>query len=360
MLRRGRSLPVACSRRALALLARRIVAVALLALIPIGAAAAPGHGDDQAKVLLARAVASYANGAFTESREILERTKALTSNPALLGKVNLYLGLDDAATNQVSAAQRHFRLALSYDPSLELDPQQYKPSLVELFRSVRRSWEGTLEVSVGRAGAEVWVGSRRIGPAPVRVRLPPGDHTVEIRDRQGRTLQRSSIKIVSGGVYRLVLAPPASAPAASAPAASPTTASAPTAAPNQVHRPRRLWTWILAGTATAAVAVAVGTGLWARADDSEACQLLAGPAPCDQRRRLVDPAERQRYVSLHSSAADKTLAANIAWGSAAGLAVGAVILYFFEGRSRGEIPHQSRLKVGVADTLTGVTLGFDY
>jgi hypothetical protein len=82
-------------------------------------------------------------------------------------------------------------------------------------------------------------------------------------------------------------------------------------------------------------------------DYEEASDLLAGSGPCTERTRLSDPSDHEQYLALGDSIDDKSLAANICWGVAGGLAVTAVVLFFVEGRG-GSSPEKAR--IGAAPT----------
>jgi hypothetical protein len=330
-----------------------LAGLAVLALgFPAGTRATAPDSDVAAQALLQRAIASFANGAFAEARGLLARAETLTKRPSLLGQIQLHLGLNHAAENRINDARRHFAQALAHDPRVDLDERQYKPSVVALFRSVRSSWEGVLEVSSDRADVEVIVRGRRVGSPPLRVRIEPGEHAVLIRSREGQVLHRSSLKVVSGQTSRIALALVA-APASVAVRAAVTAASP--NVPEPSARRNRVWTWVAAGGAVALAAAAIGTGLSARSDGEEACGLLAGQqTPCGSRNRLTDEAQRQHYQALYADATHKALAANVAWAMAATLAVGSACLYWLE-RPRTSMPPR-RVRVGLGVGAVGVEL----
>jgi hypothetical protein len=303
------------------------------ALLFAGQGVARAQRQDAARYL-AQGIARFSDGAFSASRTLLLQALHQTQEARLLGQIHLYLGLNDISENKRSGATVHFRKALLHDPHLDLDPDHFKPAFVELFRSVRRSLLGALQVTMRGRSGEVWIDNEWRGTTPLRAAMAPGYYRVEIRSRAGRVLFQNRVEIVSGQSVRLVADSGALAkePATSQPAGE----KAPTIPPPPPPPPpaRRLWTWIAAGGAVASMVVAIGVGVSAKRDYDAACDLLADDSlSCEQRQRLIDSSSREEFNRLHDAVNRKALATNLAWAAAGVLTVGAVILYWLEGRN---------------------------
>jgi hypothetical protein len=272
--------------------------VIILSLCAVSAAAEqPG-----AEALYRHGVELFAQGALEASAAVLERARHRTREPRLLALIELHLGLNAATTHRRAQAREHFRRAVRHDPALHMDPQQYKPELVRLYEEVR---------------AEEAAIARRVLGRPDRVASRPAPST-----RPGPAVVKPQ----------------------------PVEIGQPTAQP---RRPRRLWTWVAAGSAVAVAAAGLGLGLSARSDYSSACDLLEGAPECSARRDLKQESDRHRFEILHDQVGQKSLAANVCWGVAGALAVTAVVLYFVEGRvRRGESPGKKvGLRIGAGPSL---------
>jgi len=327
----------------------------LLALLVALCSATAALAEEQdAAGLLDLAVKRFADGAIDEAEVHLRAAAGRTEDPGLLARIELQIGLVHATRGLRARAREAFRSALVHDPGVTLDPHRYRPDFVELFRAVRDETVGQLRVTSGLAGeAQVWVDGQRACAAPCSRPLVAGRHWLELRDSSGRRLAGRSIVLMPGEQTSLTLGAPASRPIA-VPASRPVDrpASQP-AGPTARTRPRRrLWTWIAGAGALVTGAAALGLGLAARADHQEACDLLEGPEPCSERTSLADRSAIDRYRDLREAVHRNSLAANIGWGVAGGLAVTAVVLFVVEGRG-GESP---RAAPGVSTDGSGVSL----
>jgi hypothetical protein len=113
-------------------------------------------------------------------REALPLANEQRAPAKLVGRIHLHLGVHHAVLNRRNEAVRSFREALRRDPLLNLDPQQFKPELVTLFREARAKLKGTLAVSADVKGAVVHLDGEPIGGAPLRRTLTIGRHTVRV------------------------------------------------------------------------------------------------------------------------------------------------------------------------------------
>jgi tetratricopeptide (TPR) repeat protein len=186
-------------------------------------------------------------------------------------------------------------------------------------------------------GADVHVDGKPAGltPLPDEVYLMPGSHSVEVT-AAGYLPFEQSLPLDAGDH------PTVTVRLRTRQAVAPRAALVP---PPPAREPRRrVWSWVLTGAAAAALGVAV------------TFSVLAKNAYDDY---LTAPdLSRDEYYSRRSSIEHKELAANISYGVAGALAVGAVVLFFVEprlgesrppARGRGAL----RLQLGQGVSLAG-------
>jgi hypothetical protein len=159
----------------------------------------------------------------------------------------------------------------------------------EAERAARRTrpTTGTLRVESSVAGAQVRVGGRPVGraPLPVPLSLTPGTHRLEVRS-DGYVPFRADVAIVAGvttGAY----------------------ADLEPITEHRAIRGTRLWTWVVGGLGVAAFLGAGMVGALALAQDTDE--------------------DRRRWAT----------ASDVALGAGLALAVGATLLWFVEGRAIG-------------------------
>jgi PEGA domain len=344
-------------------------AVALILLAPSAARAG------EASALLEKGIASFGLGQLEASRLALEQARAAAKAPKLLGKIQLYLGLNAAVAGQNGRASEAFAAALRHDPTLLMDATSFKPDLVALFESVRKRTPGELRISLAAPGATVLVNGRSQGSLPLSLKLPVGKHTVEVRSADGLASFRSEVVVLAGlptqlaahlepkqgklkirtspggaevlldgeaigrtpldrqvaaGKHVVALQVEGHAPLMKRIEVKPgedtrlalnltPLASGPGAAREPNFFTRRLWTWVAAGTALAALGAGIGVGVSANADYEE-YELSCNEAHnyCSELGDRVDTKDR---------------VANAMFGVAGAAAAAAVVLYFVEGRA---------------------------
>jgi hypothetical protein len=266
------------------------------------------------------ALKCYAQFRLDCSLGLLLEAKGLAREPGLLGRIHLYLGVHHAVLGRIERAQAAFRTALAHDPTVELDPEHFKRSLVNLFRRVRRRMQGGLRVHADR-GAEVLVDGVRTGEVPYLTRLPVGRHRVTVRLADG-TAHSEEVVIAVDKEARVI------------------TRFEPEPArdrPRRLRR-RRLWTWVAAGSAAATLVVAVGLGASASVD-YDAWQEELGR-------------DRIKWGELRDAVEAKATAANVLFVVGGVLAATSAVLYFVEG---GRVPGGER-RVDLSGSSTGLLL----
>lgn len=265
---------------------------------------------------LDRSITLFAAGDTPQSRHLLSRLARIARDPSILARVELYLGLNDAVDGDDRSAEAHFAKALALDPELKPDPTHLKKKLIDQFEAARTKLAGELLVTTepSTARALVLVDGQARGPAPLRVRLLPGAHRVEVVTDGAPPPGPTRAIVPAGRELRVVIAvsPPPGRPAAAQPV--------PSREPLPAPRPRRLWTWVALGTAAAAGVAALATGLSARSDHGswvDECQAKGPVGDCDSRRGSIE---------------SRVVATNALLGTAGVLAAGSVVLFFVEGR----------------------------
>ncbi|MEM9860886.1 MAG: PEGA domain-containing protein [Myxococcota bacterium] len=194
---------------------------------------------------------------------------------------------------ELDEAVAHFRLYLRdrVDPPDRVAVEQRIERLesqIEAAAAARQQapTTGTLRIAAGE-GATLRLDGEAIGTSPLAssLELEPGRHELEV-ERDGYIPFRSVVSIEAGlSTAAYVDLQPATQ--------------------YRAVRGRRLWTWIVGGLAVAGAGAAIGLGAVARS------------------RRSEDLGEARDFARY----------SDIALGSALALGVGAVILYFIEGRA---------------------------
>jgi len=283
--------------------------------------AGPARGEaPTAAGLLEDGIYQYSVAEFERSITLLKRASELTDDPALLGKIHLYLGVNLGVMGKRRPAGAQFRRALTLAPELTLESGKFKSRVVRLFEKVRAGLKGRLNVTCPVAGATVHLDGKPVGPAPYNGRLVVGAYQVEVRGPDGVVLLSERAVVRNEAETRLEARPK---PTPAKPMPPPVTPvppppAAPVTPPGPEKKGGRLWTWIAAGAAVAAGAAGLGLGLSARSDydDYESIEW-----------------DDQRIAELEDRINGKSLGANICFAAAGALAVTSVVLFFVEGRS---------------------------
>lgn len=253
----------------------------------------------QAEELLQQAITSHENARFEQALALLQRARGCTTDPALLGRIYLRLGVAHAVVEGTDEARAAFRAALALDPGLALDPAGLKDSIVELFRAVHRETRGRLRVRADRANAEVLINGKTRGRAPLELELPVGRHRVEVRAGGASEAREIVVRLDKEQAIAARLGP-------EVPAAPPR---------------RRLLTWVAAGGAVVSLGVAIGLGASADASYREYTDESTGP---------------ERGAELRDAIQSRALGANVMFGVAGALALTSAVLFFIEPGTLGD------------------------
>jgi hypothetical protein len=75
---------------------------------------------------------------------------------------------------------RVFRVDPAYKPDTSVYPPSYQRFAEDVRKAVKKLGTNRLDISVSPPGKPVFVGGKPAGPAPLSLRLPPGDYRVEV------------------------------------------------------------------------------------------------------------------------------------------------------------------------------------
>jgi len=89
-----------------------------------------------------------------------------------------------------AALRRIYRVEPEYHPDTSLYPPSFRKVAEEVRKKQARTATSRLDVAVSPAGTDVYVDGRKLGKAPVSLRLPPGGYRVEA-DFGHRSLSRT-------------------------------------------------------------------------------------------------------------------------------------------------------------------------
>ena len=236
---------------------------------------------------------------FDESIKHLKQAEAATRDPALLGRIHLYLGINHSILGDTAKSDEAFREALRHNPELKLDPRRIKASIVERFKTISASTTGELKVDADVPGAEVLVDGKKVGATPYSTRLPVGAYQVKVVHPPSGANHQQRVVVGHGTAHQV------------------TARLAPRPGPTPAPGRKRFWTWVVGGTAAVALGVAIGLGVSAKSDN---------------KTYLDPPTGSEEGASLESSGRAKALGSNVMYGVAGALAATSVVLFFMEGR----------------------------
>jgi tetratricopeptide (TPR) repeat protein len=154
---------------------RLVYCLALAFLMAISLATRSSKADSESsEQLLQDGVALRRAGKDAEALELFRRARQASPSPRALAQV----ALAEQALARWAEAEQHLDLVLQTDDPWVIERRSL---LLEALKEVR-SRLGTLEVSVNRAGAEVWLDGNPVGTMPIGpLRLATGKHEVEVR-----------------------------------------------------------------------------------------------------------------------------------------------------------------------------------
>ena len=313
-----------------------IVLVASLVGAPEASAArAAAAAKSTAESHYIRGRLQHDNGEFEASIASLLRAKFLATETALRARIQLYLGLNHYVLGRKPEAMENFKQALRIDPTLVMDANKFKPSIVRAFSAARDDVIGVLRVEAVPPKTSVQVDDDQQRSAPLTQRLAVGPHTVILR--HGRRRQRRRVVIRFDQVTRVVWRGRLPKPIV------PTKVTRqPRPSDSAIKRPKRLWTWISAGSAVVTAAVGLGLALSANSD-------------FDEYESLPD-SEFDRIQELEDRIRKKDLAANILFGFAGALAISSAVLFWWEGRTPDRNARRLSWRPFVSASAGGLTL----
>jgi hypothetical protein len=174
------------------------------------------NSQGQVEQLIARGIEARKAGDDARALELFQRAEKLEPDSA---RVRVHLAAAYQALGDWESADRYLTLAVndSADPYVQANQS--------ILTSARRSIDahiGTLEISGGPPGTEIWLNGRSIGTLPLqkKLRIQSGSYTLEARLKgyyplsRGVTLAGGALVRESVQLGREIQAPPVSPPAA--------------------------------------------------------------------------------------------------------------------------------------------------
>ena len=159
--------------------------------------ASADESQSQVEQLIAKGIEARKAGEDARALDLFQRAEKLTPDSA---RVRVHLAATYQALGDWEAADHYLALALN----ASADP--YVQANQGILTSARRSIDahiGTLEISGGPPGTEVWLNGRSIGTLPIskKLRIQAGSYTLEAR-RQGYYPLSRSVTLAGGGLVR--------------------------------------------------------------------------------------------------------------------------------------------------------------
>lgn len=216
----------------------------------LGAGAETGSGGN-ADDLVAQGIALRRSGQDAQALAVFQRAEALEPGSA---RIQVHLAAAHQALGEWEAADRYLTRALaqSNDPYV----QRHQSMLASARRRID-AHIGSLEVSGGPPGTQVWLNGRLVGKLPFSetVRIEGGIYTLEARLPRHYPITRS-VAIAGGSLVResIRLQPVSSDAAAATPAAASEDAALETARDGGSSGAPEWLTWTLAGLTVGAAA----------------------------------------------------------------------------------------------------------
>jgi len=93
-------------------------------------------GDERCEIILENAINNYRIGSYTRSLNELESITH-TDDRDLLVQTYTYIALNYVAIGDISSAIEHFKLAISIDPDLEVDPAIATPEIMKVLEEAK-------------------------------------------------------------------------------------------------------------------------------------------------------------------------------------------------------------------------------
>lgn len=147
-------------------------------------APAPALASDY-RTSMAVAEGDFDSGEFENALAELQNAILATEDHRQLAHAHLlrarcYSGLGDA-----DAMRDAFTSALEHDPLIELDPDEVSPRLVDALEELKSTLMADISIRTNQPGALVLLDGKNIGVAPLRTKVPIGQHEFELRDPSG-------------------------------------------------------------------------------------------------------------------------------------------------------------------------------
>lgn len=155
-----------------------------------GRTAAASGGDDRFQ----QALTYYQQADFIKSIAELEAARKEATSADLLGKIELYLGINYTVLSKLELAKNAFKEALIHTPTLIIDSKRHKALVAATFFEVKASMKGRL-VIVGVTDAAVFVDGKQVGTTPFNDGVSVGVHRLKVLSQDGKSQFRQQVLI---------------------------------------------------------------------------------------------------------------------------------------------------------------------
>jgi hypothetical protein len=160
---------------------------------------------DETTQLVKEADEAYQNGNFKlaidkyqKVMKLISEKKELAQTKQELFQTMTSLALTYFTIQENAKAEKQLEDLIQINPNHELDPEFYPPKFLEIFRGVQKNFLGKLIVTSTPAGAEVAIGSSKLGPTPLTVeKVLKGKHALKA-ELKGYTPVSREITILAG------------------------------------------------------------------------------------------------------------------------------------------------------------------
>lgn len=272
---------------------RTLIALLVLTL-PFRADAAdrkrPTPAQTEARREYERGAQLYRSGQYEEAIDAFRKAYAAQPHPALLFNI----GQAQEKLGQLEGALESYRGYLQAAPDAQ-DRGAVQTAIASLEERIAASKIQSLRVRSLPEQAQVSIDGASRGVTPLELRLPVGEHQVELT-LEGYEAAKRQVSLTSTAAVELDVTLVKKAPP---------------------PPPSRTWTWVALGTGAALAAGGAAVGFFAQQDADNLRNFQHDQAQAD---------------ALHDGAQTKALTANILYGAAGAAVVAGGALFFIEGQ----------------------------
>ena len=156
----------------------------------------PGQAlADNAETLLQEGVVYMRVGKFDQALKSFKRAQKKAKDASTRARILMHTGVAHGVMGKMDLAEKEFDQALRLDPTVAPSATETKRSIVELFNKVRAKIKGDVDVKADREGAIILVDGKRMGEAPMTLKLSVGKHALTVRGARELHLFKQEITV---------------------------------------------------------------------------------------------------------------------------------------------------------------------